>query len=298
MSQDTRYPEAAAPSTRGESPPDLAADEAAGVVQEGRHAGEQVAHRAGEQAREVTAEAGRQTRGLVNEGLDQIRTQARDGQRRAARGLHGLGDQLADMSRRGGRSGVAGDIVQQASSRAHDVASWLERREPADLLQEVQDFTRRRPGAFLLGAAFAGLAVGRLTRGLAAGQREAGPPPAPPAPPPPAAATAPPPTAAAPPPPPAAAEPPPAATPPPQYPGPPWQSPAAPQVQSPAAPQVPPGAGPQVPPGPQVTPGAGPEVAYGQPAPATWDPSVDPPLADEPDLEGDDYRQSDGPVPR
>ena len=48
----------------------------------------------------------------------------------------------------------------------HGAASWLEQREPADLLDEVRNFARRRPGTFLIGAAVAGLAAGRLTRGL------------------------------------------------------------------------------------------------------------------------------------
>src|SRR5205814_692865 len=55
---------------------------------------------------------------------------------------------------------------QQAAERIHGAASWLEQREPADLLQAVRDFARRRPGVFLAGAVAAGLAAGRLTRGV------------------------------------------------------------------------------------------------------------------------------------
>ncbi len=61
---------------------------------------------------------------------------------------------------------MATEVAQQAAERIHGAASWLEQREPADLLQAVRDFARRRPGVFLAGAAVAGLAAGRLTRGM------------------------------------------------------------------------------------------------------------------------------------
>jgi hypothetical protein len=73
---------------------------------------------------------------------------------------------------------VATEFARQAADRAHGAASWLEQREPADLLDEVRNFARRRPGAFLIGAAVAGLAAGRLTRGLkdrGSGQQGSGP---------------------------------------------------------------------------------------------------------------------------
>jgi len=46
------------------------------------------------------------------------------------------------------------------------VADWLSEREPADLLEEARSLARRRPGAFLVGAALAGVIIGRLTRGV------------------------------------------------------------------------------------------------------------------------------------
>jgi hypothetical protein len=73
------------------------------------------------------------------------------------------------MAANGGQSGLGAELARQAADRMHGAASWLERREPADLLDEVRNFARRRPGAFLIGAAVAGLAAGRLTRGLTAG---------------------------------------------------------------------------------------------------------------------------------
>jgi hypothetical protein len=70
------------------------------------------------------------------------------------------------MAQRSERPGVATDLARQASSTSHDVASWLDSREPGHLVQELQAFARQRPGTFLLAAAGAGLLAGRLTRGV------------------------------------------------------------------------------------------------------------------------------------
>jgi hypothetical protein len=62
--------------------------------------------------------------------------------------------------------GVAVDVAQQAASRVRDAGHWLEKREPGQVVNEVQSFARRRPAVFLVLAAGAGLVAGRLTRGL------------------------------------------------------------------------------------------------------------------------------------
>ncbi len=77
-----------------------------------------------------------------------------------------MADELQEMAAKGGQSGVATEVAHQAAERIHGAASWLEQREPGDLLQAVRDFARRRPGVFLAGAVAAGLAAGRLTRGM------------------------------------------------------------------------------------------------------------------------------------
>ena len=65
----------------------------------------------------------------------------------------------------GGQSGIATDLAQQAATRVHDVAGWLESRNPGEIVDELRGIARRRPGAFLLGAVAAGVVAGRLTRG-------------------------------------------------------------------------------------------------------------------------------------
>lgn len=155
---------AAEPSTT-----DVARNEAAGVGQSARDAGSQVAQTAADQARQVVAETGRQARDLLGEAQGQARDQASVQQHRAAEQLRTFADELHDMAAKSGQSGLATEVTRQAADRIEGAASWLEQREPGDLLDGVRDFARRRPGAFLIGAAVAGLAAGRLTRGLTSG---------------------------------------------------------------------------------------------------------------------------------
>lgn len=74
----------------------------------------------------------------------------------------------------GAQAGVAADLTKEAADKAKAIAAWLEQRDPGTILNDVRDLARRRPGAFLLGALLAGVAAGRLTRGVTA----AGPDPA------------------------------------------------------------------------------------------------------------------------
>lgn len=139
-----------------------------GVGDKAGEAAGQVASTAKEEVGEVAAEAGRQARDLASEARTQVLAQASSQQHRAAEQLHGVGDELTAMAEKGGQSGLATELAREASSRLHGWALWLESHEPGDLLDEVREFARRRPGLFLLGAAIAGVAAGRITRGAVA----------------------------------------------------------------------------------------------------------------------------------
>jgi len=155
----------------------VARDQAAAVGQSAGQAGSRVAQTATDQAREVVSETARQARDLLGEAGGQARDQASVQQQKAAHQLYSVADELRDMAAKGGQSGVATEVAQQAAERIHGVASWLEQREPADVLQAVRDFARRRPAVFLAGAVAAGLAAGRLTRGMTDAARSGTPRP-------------------------------------------------------------------------------------------------------------------------
>ena len=152
----------------------VAREQAATVSRSAGEAGGHVAQTAADQAREVVSETARQARDLVGEASGHARDQASVQQQKAASQLRSVADELREITVKGGQSGVATEVAQQAAERIHGMASWLEQREPADVLQAVRDFARRRPGVFLAGAVAAGLAAGRLTRGMTDAARSGG----------------------------------------------------------------------------------------------------------------------------
>ncbi len=157
------------PASGGEpSTTDVAKDQAASVAGGAADAAKNVAGVAKEQAGQVTAEAGRQAKQLVGQAGSELSSQASTQQQRAAVGLRSVAEQLKSMADGSQQSGVATDLASQASEKVHQVAGWLENREPADILDEVRSFARQRPGVFLLAALGAGIVAGRLARGMTA----------------------------------------------------------------------------------------------------------------------------------
>ncbi|MQA34270.1 hypothetical protein [Modestobacter roseus] len=153
---------------------DTARDQAKNVGHTAAEAGSQVAATAADQAKQVTHEASRQAQDLVAQGRQQLTEQARTGQQKAGQGLGEIAGQLRSMAEGGGEtpSGPAADLVRQAGDKVDQLASWVSDREPGDMLQDVRAFARRRPGAFLLGAAIAGVVAGRLTTGAVAAHKD------------------------------------------------------------------------------------------------------------------------------
>jgi hypothetical protein len=152
--------------TNTPAPAAVAKDQAAAVGHGAADAGQQVASVAKDQVQNVASEASSQARDLLNQTRSELTEQANGQQQRVASGLHAVGDELRSMTQHGGQSGIATDLAQQAAEKSHDLASWLESREPGHLVEELKSFARQRPSAFLALAAGAGLLAGRLTRGV------------------------------------------------------------------------------------------------------------------------------------
>ncbi|MBV9822769.1 MAG: hypothetical protein JO144_11060 [Actinobacteria bacterium] len=146
---------------------EVAKDQAGQVAQGAVEAGQHVAGVAKEQAANVGSEAVGQAKDLLSQASSEISQQASTQQQRLAQTIRSLGDELHKMTQPGEQaSGPAADLARQGAQRSRDLASWLEQREPAEVLEDVKSFARRRPGTFLLLAAGAGLLAGRMTRGL------------------------------------------------------------------------------------------------------------------------------------
>jgi hypothetical protein len=166
-SRDVTQPLSPLPPSAAPPEPDAASakDRAAASAQAGKQATGAVAQTAADKAKDVAAETTQQARNLVATAQDQLREQTGQQHRNLIDKLRSLGDELSSMAGSSEQSGTATDLVSQAGERAHSVASWLDAREPGQLVEELRSFARRRPGAFLFGALAAGVVAGRLTRG-------------------------------------------------------------------------------------------------------------------------------------
>jgi hypothetical protein len=130
-------------------------------------AGQQVLETAKDQAIDVATDAKAQSQHLLDRARAELDAQASTQRDRAVQGLRSLATQLQSMAESGGeQSGTATQLAHQGSQTSEQVARFLAEREPSQLVEEIRGFARRRPAAFLLGAAMAGIVAGRLTRGV------------------------------------------------------------------------------------------------------------------------------------
>ena len=168
---------ATSPSTGGSpSTADVAKDEARNVGQTAAQGAGQVASTAADQAKEVVQETKAQAADVLAQGRDQLRQQTVAQQQKAGQGLASLAEALRGMAEGNAPApGPARDLVQQGAGKVEEFANLLQNRQPAELLEEVRSFARRRPGTFLLGAALAGIVAGRLTSGVKAAHTDSGP---------------------------------------------------------------------------------------------------------------------------
>jgi hypothetical protein len=151
-----------------QSKADVAKDEAAAVKDTAVEAGKGVAETAKDEAANVAAEAKYQAKSLLNTASDEVRSQASTQQSRLAEAVHSLSKELGGMASNSPESGPLTDLAHQAARKGGEIAHWLENREPADVLEEVRAFARRRPVMFLGLCALAGIVAGRLTRSAVA----------------------------------------------------------------------------------------------------------------------------------
>lgn len=144
-----------------------AKEEARSVADTATTKAAEVAGTAKSEAATVAREAGTQARELAGEFKSQLQEQSTAQRDRLASTLRSVADELRSMADNGGQNGVASELARQAADRSRSFAEFLEGRDPGSLLDELRSLARRKPGTFLLGAALAGVAAGRLTRGAA-----------------------------------------------------------------------------------------------------------------------------------
>ena len=127
---------------------------------------DQAKHVAGvatDEAKSVAGDVREQARGLLDETTSQVQDQSRTQRDRLVETLRTFSDDLDGMAEQ--RSGIASGAAREVANRARSFSQQLDGREPAELLDDLRSFARRRPGMFLAGAAIAGVVVGRVLRG-------------------------------------------------------------------------------------------------------------------------------------
>jgi hypothetical protein len=118
-----------------------------------------------EQATQLTQELTAQGRTLYEETRQQVESQAEYQTQSLARALHRLGTETQALAE--GRPADAGSLAtyaEQCAEKLHQVAWEIEDRGVEGLVEDLGGFARRRPGAFLVGAALIGFGGGRLIR--------------------------------------------------------------------------------------------------------------------------------------
>jgi hypothetical protein len=129
----------------------------------------QLGDTAKDQARQVKDEVATQTRGLVDQTKKELRDQGRSQADHLAQAIRRVSDQADALAAgRVDQAGNVADNVRRTGGHVRQVADRLDQRGVDGVIDDVQSFARRRPGAFLLGCAAAGFVTGRLLRGGAA----------------------------------------------------------------------------------------------------------------------------------
>ncbi|MEW2136627.1 hypothetical protein AB0892_08505 [Streptomyces sp. NPDC005409] len=121
-----------------------------------------------EQAANVVNEATSQARNLVGDLRDQLQGQAQTQAKSLADNVRRLAQELQDMSEGGKPDSTMAGVARKMADGGNQAADRIEQRGPEGLVSDLQNFARRRPGAFLAGAAAAGFVVGRAGKGVSA----------------------------------------------------------------------------------------------------------------------------------
>jgi hypothetical protein len=119
-----------------------------------------------DEAREVVRGANEQARRLVGDTRDELRGQANAQVDRLAQGLNDVSRQLRTMGEKG-EPGAVTDMAREAAVRTRQISERLRGGGIDDVLSQLRNAGRNRPGLFLLGAFGAGLVAGRVVRNLA-----------------------------------------------------------------------------------------------------------------------------------
>ncbi|MEU4761751.1 hypothetical protein AB0H12_00765 [Actinosynnema sp. NPDC023794] len=151
---------------------ETAGQEGAAVAQHARQAAEDVRSTAREQVGQVAHEATGQAKHVVHDMRERVATEAEEQARRVSRQIDRIADELGTMADGSGPDSLTAGALRQVSDAGRQAARYLDERGARGLLDSAQDFARRKPGTFLIGAAVAGFLVARAAKSMSAGDQQ------------------------------------------------------------------------------------------------------------------------------
>ena len=122
-----------------------------------------------EQGLEKAKEAAGEARGVAVRQLDERSTQVGKQATSVSESLRRLGSQLREE----GQAQPAG-LAEKAAEQAQRVGSYLEQGSGEQFVQDLEQFTRRRPWVVASGAFFVGIAASRFLKASAERRAETG----------------------------------------------------------------------------------------------------------------------------
>lgn len=149
-------------------------EETGQMTETARTAAGEVASSAKDQARSLVGEAREEAGHVTDDVRSRIREETQNQTQRASENLRQWSQDLAEMADQGKEESPVRDVVHQVAQSGRGAADFLEDRGFDGLMEEAKGFARRKPTAFLIGAAVAGFAVGRVIKASSAVSEQAG----------------------------------------------------------------------------------------------------------------------------
>lgn len=120
---------------------------------------EEKLHEASDAVRDQAERAAEEARRAASAYADEGKRYAADNIEDFATALHKAGDELGDREQ-----SVAARFVNEAADSLSHVAHSIESTSVDDMMDQMNRFARRNPGALVLGAVLAGVALGRFAK--------------------------------------------------------------------------------------------------------------------------------------
>jgi len=129
-----------------------------------------------EQAADLGRKATEGARDVATQAQSQARNRLEQGKQEAATTLSSVASTLlqSGMQLRDGQQGVAGEYVERAARQIERAANYMQNADVRQMVNEVEDFARRRPAVFVGSAFAAGLLAARFLKSSRTNQQRVG----------------------------------------------------------------------------------------------------------------------------